>query len=201
MAELASRDVRVINYSMGLGPEIRDRAMERSGMEREVYYTGSAAFAQAALGHLLSKGYDFLLVCSAGNDPVDAVWASEYSYITAPEIRDRILVVGAAGIDEDGRLYQPAWSATGERVDLLAPGVEIYGLVPGGGDYMTGASMAAPHVAGVCASAWAIAPQLSGAELKSLVLRTADIPVADGEADLVNMYGAMAAAEQSGNRS
>lgn len=66
---------------------------------------------------------------------------------------------------------------------------------------MTGASMAAPHAAGVCASVWAVAPGLSGAELKSLVLRTADIPVADGQADLVNMYAAMAAAEQNGNRS
>ncbi len=201
IAELAAEDVRVVNYSMGIDPEIRDKAIERGGMEREVYYVSGAAFAQAALRHLLLKGYDFLLVCSAGNDPVDAVWASEYCYITEPEIRDRILVVGAAGMDEDGRLYQPSWSARGERVDLLAPAVDIYSLVPGGGDYMTGASMAAPHVTGVCASVWAIAPGLSGAELKRLVLRTADIPVADGEANLVNMYAAMAAAEQNGNRS
>ena len=200
IAELAAQDVRVVNYSMGLSPEIRDEAMARPGMEREVYYTAGAAFSQTALRHLLLKGYDFLLVCSAGNDPVDALWASEYSYITAPEVRDRILVVGAAALDGDGSLYQPSWSAHGERVDLLAPGEEIYSLVPGGGGFMTGASMAAPHVAGVCASVWAIAPELSGAELKSLVLRTADIPVAGGAANLVNMYAAMAAAENQGKR-
>lgn len=200
IAELAAQDVRVINYSMGTSPRIRDEAMERSGMEREVYYNNGAAFAQTALRHLLAKGHDFVLVCSAGNDPVDAIWASEYTYITEAEIRDRILVVGAAAIDGDGGFYQPAWSAYGDRVDVLAPGVDIYSVVPGGGAYMTGASMAAPHVSGICASVWAISPGLSGAEVKRIVLRTAEIPVSGGDADLVNMYAAMALAEKNGNR-
>ena len=196
IADLAAQGVRVINYSMGIDEAIRDKAIAESGVEREIYYSNAAALAQAALEHLLRKNYDFVLVCAAGNEPLDAVWASEYSYITEPTIRDRILVVGAAGIDGSGNYYQPAWCARGERIDLLAPGVEIYSTVPGGGAVMSGSSMAVPHVAGVCASVWAIAPQLSGAEVKRLVVWSADTPVRDGEANLVNMYAAMAAAEK-----
>ena len=195
IAELAAQDVRVVNYSMGLVPDIRDEAIESNGMEREIYYRYASEFSQEALRHLLRKGYDFVLVCSAGNDPVGAEWASEYAYITDPEIRGRILVVGAAGIDRGGAYYQAYWSAKGPRVDVLAPGVDIFSTVPGGGAYMSGTSMAAPHVTGVCASVWAIAPELSGAQVKSIVVRTADIPVPGGDAKMVNMYAAMAAAE------
>ena len=198
IAELAAQDVRVVNYSMGLVPSVRDEAMEHNGMEREIYYRYASEFAQEALRHLLRKGYDFVLVCSAGNDPVGAEWASEYAYITDPEIQARIVVVGAAGINRSGVYYQASWSATGDRVDVLAPGVDIFSTVPGGGAYMSGTSMAAPHVTGVCASVWAIAPGLSGAEVKSIVVRTADIPVPGGDAKLVNMYAAMAAAEATG---
>ncbi len=199
IAELAAQDVRVVNYSMGLIPEIRDPAIQRNGMERDVYYRYASAFSQTAMKHLLSKGYDFVLVCAAGNDPVEAEWASEYAYITDPEIRDRILVVGAAGINSGGVYYQASWSGLGERVDVLAPGVEILSTYPGGGcAYMSGTSMAAPHVTGICASVWALNPRLSGAEVKSLVIRTADIPVPGGDANMVNMYAAMAAAEAAG---
>ncbi len=195
MAELAAQDVRVFNYSMGFVPTLRDEAMAHNGMEREIYYHYSANFAQAALEHLVRKGYDFVLVCSAGNDPVSALWCSEFTYIEAPEIRDRILVVGAVGLRNDGSYYQAPWSARGERVDVLAPGVDVYSTIPGGGAYYSGTSMAAPHVTGVCASVWAIAPELSGADVKRIVVSTANTVVPGGDAKMINMYAAMAAAE------
>jgi subtilisin family serine protease len=61
---------------------------------------------------------------------------------------------------------------------------------------MNGTSMAAPHVSGVCASVWAIAPDLTGAEVKQIVVQTADIPVPGGSAGLVDMEAAMAAASR-----
>ncbi len=194
IAELAAQDVRVINYSMGLIPEIRDEAIARNGMERDIYYRFAAAFSQTAIKHLLQKGYDFLLVCAAGNDPVDASWASEYAYITDPTVREHILVVGAAGINRDGSYYQTSWSGLGSRVDVLGPGVDIFSTFPGGGAYMSGTSMATPHVTGVCASVWALNPSLSGAQVKRIVIQTADIPVPGGDANMVNMEAAMAAA-------
>ena len=196
MAELAAQDVRVINYSMGLIDEYRDAAIERNGVERDIYYHYAAAFSQTAMKHLLRKGYDFVLVCAAGNDPVEAVWASEYAYITDPEIRDRIIVVGAAQVDGDGRYSLAYFSARGSRMDVVAPGVDIYSTMPGGGGgYMSGTSMATPHVTGVTASVWAMAPELSGAEVKRIVVRTANIPVSGSSVGMINMEAAMEAAE------
>ena len=194
-AELAAQDVRVINYSMGLIPEIQKAAMDRNGVERDIYYHYASAFSQTAMKHLIQKGYDFVLVCAAGNDPVDAVWASEYAYITDPMIRSRIIVVGAAGINRDGSYYQTDWSGLGERVDVLGPGVEILSTYPDlRCGYMSGTSMATPHVTGVCASVWALNPSLSGADVKRIVVETANIPVPGGDANMVNMEAAMEAA-------
>jgi hypothetical protein len=196
MAEMAAQDVRVINYSMGLINEYRDKAIEQNGMERDIYYHYASAFAQTAMKHLLRKGYDFVLVCAAGNDPVDAVWASEYAYITDPEIRDRIIVVGAAQLDGSGQYSLAYFSARGSRMDVVGPGVDIYSTMAGGGaDYMSGTSMATPHVTGVAASVWAIAPDLSGADVKRIVVNTANIPVAGCSVGMINMEAAMAAAE------
>ena len=196
MAELAAQDVRVINYSMGLIDEYRDAAIERNGVERDIYYHYAAAFSQTAMKHLLRKGYDFVLVCAAGNDPLDAVWASEYAYITDPQIRDRIIVVGAAQVDRDGQYSLAYFSARGDRMDVVAPGVDIYSTMPGGGGgYMSGTSMATPHVTGVTASVWAMAPGLSGAEVKRIVVSTANIPVKGSSVGMINMEAAMEAAE------
>lgn len=196
IAELAAQDVRVINYSMGYIPEIRDPAIAGDGVERDIYYQSDADFSEAALRHLLAKGYDFVLVCAAGNDPVDALWGSEFTYIDDPDIKARIVVVGAAGILRDGSYYQVEWSAVGRRVDLLAPGIDIFSLCAGGGGvYMSGTSMAAPHVTGVCASVWAINPSLSGADVKRIVVETADIPVRGSSAMMLDMEAAMAAAK------
>ena len=198
IAELAAQDVHVINYSMGLIPEIRDQAMARNGMERDIYYHYASLFSQTAMEHLLDKGYDFVLVCAAGNDPVEAQWASEYAYITEPAVRDRILVVGAAGINRDGSYFQTDWSGLGGRVDVLGPGLDILSTYPDNRlGYMSGTSMATPHVTGVCASVWALNPGLTGAQVKQIVLQTANIPVPGGDANMVNMEAAMEAAERA----
>ena len=60
---------------------------------------------------------------------------------------------------------------------------------------MSGTSMATPHVTGVTASVWAIAPNLSGAEVKRIVVSTATTPVSGTDVGMINMEAAMAAAE------
>ena len=194
IAELAAQDVRVINYSMGYVDEVLSQAMDTDGMERDVYYRSASAFSETALQRLLDKGYDFVLVCAAGNMPLDARWTSVFTFIEAPQIRDRILAVGAAGLNHRGNYYAAEFSAVGSRVDVMAPGVDICSTVPDGGyAYWSGTSMAAPHVSGVCASVWAQAPQLSGAELVRLIKQTANTPVLGSQVGMVNMEAAMAA--------
>ena len=64
-------------------------------------------------------------------------------------------------------------------VDLGAPGTRIASTyIDGGYVYMSGTSMAAPHVAGVAGLIWSIAPHLSIAEVKQIMMDTGD-PLSD----------------------
>jgi subtilisin family serine protease len=60
-------------------------------------------------------------------------------------------------------------------VDLAAPGVSIYSTIPGNGYAIySGTSMATPHVAGVAALAWSVAPNASVADIRNAILQGAD---------------------------
>lgn len=112
--------------------------------------------------------------------------------ITDPEIKDTIIVVGAAqnagdhskkGCSHTG-YEETAYSNRGSRVDVLAPGGEkvidgisdasIYSTVPYGNGYgaMTGTSMACPHVAGVAAMIFGIDPTFTAKEVKDIIINT-----------------------------
>ena len=112
--------------------------------------------------------------------------------ITDPEIKDMIIVVGAAQnagghskMECDHTGYEvAAYSNRGSRVDVLAPGGDgesdssdswIYSTVPIGDGYMgaDGTSMAAPHVAGVAAMILGIDPTFTAKEVKDIIKSTA----------------------------
>lgn len=123
----------------------------------------------------------------------DARW-DIYSGIDEPEIKDSIIVVGAAavsgthsyfGCKHNG--YQVAsYSNRGSRVDVLAPGgsdsdnvfpdAKIYSTVADGAvgyGYKVGTSMATPHVAGVAAMIFGIDPTFTAKEVKDIIKSTA----------------------------
>lgn len=100
-------------------------------------------------------------------------------FITAipnQEIKKRILVVGAAENLGNGKYKVADFSNCGYRVDVLAPGVDIYSTVEknkyeGGWD---GTSMAAPHVAGIAAMCFSVNKKLSGAQVADIIRNTAE---------------------------
>lgn len=63
-------------------------------------------------------------------------------------------------------------SCVGDRVDIMAPGEEIYTTQKGNGylGQQQGTSLAAPHVSGVAALAYSVNPSLSGIQVKKLIV-------------------------------
>lgn len=113
-----------------------------------------------------------LVVVAAGNDGTDV---SGYS----PANCRGVLVVGASGATGGAAQY----ANYGEAVTLSAPGSAIASLAntgvrgvdPSGWTVLTrsGTSMAAPHVSAVAALLWSRAPQLSAAQVRSILVQTA----------------------------
>jgi len=90
--------------------------------------------------------------------------------ITKQDILDRIIIVGNAKRNTDGNYQQSVTSNGGIRVDICAPGTNIYSCVPGGYNSFSGTSMAAPMVTGVAGLVWSVNLNLTGPEVKDIVV-------------------------------
>ena len=146
LAYLIFSDCRVINYSMG---DSNDEKINGK-LESEIL----ADFLRVFIG----EGYDFLIVQAAGNNRFDANNCGSFMAITDESIRERVLVVGAVGLnswnstDLENLSWMPEWllnmicevgervhfgyhycefSNYGERVEICAPGERIYSTLPG----------------------------------------------------------------------
>lgn len=103
--------------------------------------------------------------------------------IDSKTVKDRIIVVGAVGINSSASTNKETkysytyYSNIGDRVDIVAPGgiagCEIYSCLPGN-QYagMFGTSMATPHVTGVAGLVFASNPKLTGPEVKEILTST-----------------------------
>ncbi len=147
------------------------------------------------LNKLLNKGYDFLIVNSAGNKSTDASTNSYFSYINEnSSVGKRIIVVGAvvhqsenngttngpvSKTDVDGNLtlecIYRSNSNYGSRVNIVAPGAGILSTGLGAEEYDTfdHTSSAAPQVAGVAGMLYSINPNLKGSQVKEMIISSA----------------------------
>jgi len=114
------------------------------------------------------NGNGCIVVFSSGNHAPTMDYPADY--------RPEILTVGS--ISSFGQ--RDSISAYGNLLDVVAPGVDIYSSscivgwdVTDTYEYMSGTSMAAPHVAGVAALMLSVNPNLTGQQVRNIIESTA----------------------------
>lgn len=150
LMELVTDKCRIINISMGADTGKWSAADSDFNKSLDEFIT-----------KLVKHGYDFLIVKSAGNNGTELTNNDYFSGCT--QNRDRILVVGA--MDRNGALAN--YSNRGSRVDLVAPGSDIYSTwLRNSYQYENGTSMAAAFVSGVAAMCYSVNPNLTASQVK-----------------------------------
>lgn len=186
LARLITANCKVINVSMG-NKEPDFKSTEAGGRLYGNF-----------LKKLLDNGYDFVVVQAAGNDSTYTGGNGGFVGVTQPDVKDRIIIVGSAGNNgshKDGFLgmfgdrvfdgyHYSDISNFGERVDVVAPGENIYSTVPDNGyGNKSGTSMATPHVTGIAAMCFSVNPSLTGKQVKEIIKNTATTTVYDNNKD------------------
>lgn len=196
LAKLITSNCKVINVSMSLKIPNESDSREAGLVYGEF------------LRKLLDKNYDFVIVQAAGNSSDIAYNTGIFAGIEIESVKNHIIIVGAIGTNgshKDGLFgwfgdrvfdgyYYADFSNYGNRVDIVAPGVNIYSTVPdnkyenqhsfgflgiGGKGTWDGTSMAAPHVSGIVAMCYAINPSLNGSQIKNIIINSSEVSVTD----------------------
>jgi len=122
----------------------------------------------------LYNDYGILSVAAAGNSGGTA-----YSY---PASYDAVISVGA--VDQNNAVA--SFSRTNDKVELTAPGVNIYSTFKNTYANMSGTSMATPHVTAAAALVWSANPSWTNAQIRQALTGSAlDL----GTAGRDNAYG------------
>ncbi|WP_052339833.1 S8 family serine peptidase [Gorillibacterium massiliense] len=102
-----------------------------------------------------------LLVAAAGNEGGPVKYPAAYS---------TVLSVGGATADNERSVA----SNYGDELDVLAPWSVFTTARQGGYQFSGGTSLAAPQVAAVCAMVWALHPELTPAQIRDIIRRSAE---------------------------
>lgn len=124
--------------------------------------------AQLAAAVDYAQSRDVVVVASAANGAKDG------DPVTYPAAYPSVIAVGA--VDQAGK--HADFSQTGSFVSLVAPGVAVVGLGPGGPGHWQGqgTSYSAPFVAGAAALVRAYRPSLTAEQVKHRLIATASRP-------------------------
>ncbi len=146
--------MRAVDYATKMGAKILSNSWSGGGFSQ---------FLQEAIVRANQAGVLFVAAASNYGDDNDINPTYPGSY-PVPN------VVSVAALDNRGRLAE--FSNYGKKtVHLAAPGKDVFSTWKGGGyQYLSGTSMATPHVSGVAALLWGREPTLGHLDVKARVL-------------------------------
>lgn len=155
--------IEAINYAVNKGVKISNNSWGGGGYSQALY---DAIKNGDATGHLF--------VAAAGNGGADGVGDDNDTTVSYPANYNLPNIISVAATNNRDILASFSnFGAT--NVDLAAPGVDIVSTYPEGGyGYMSGTSMAAPHVTGVAALLKSQNPALDDAQMRSRILGAVD---------------------------
>jgi len=132
-----------------------------------------------AVNYAYGKGV--ILVAAAGNAAKNIDVSPSY-----PASYTNVIAVSATKSPDT---FDASYSNYGNKIEVSAPGTSIYSSVPTDSyAYMTGTSMACPHVAGLAALIWSYKPQMTNGEVRNALHTAVDDKGAVGK-DIYYGYG------------
>ena len=168
MCSLVLSGSKVINYSVGA-------QTSSTGFDIDEY---AVNYMDSIFKQLEDDGYDFVFVKAAGNAGMSAESDMFVTYLKAGECSSKhTIVVGsiqnsvtAQGMSGELCYNLSGFSNYGALVDIAAPGSSIYSTYSFDEyGYMSGTSMAAPHVTGVIALVYDVNPNLTSEQVIDIV--------------------------------
>lgn len=133
----------------------------------------SSKILKDAVDYAISKGC--FIVAAAGNEG----YREGINNVGYPGKYPEVITIASMGKTD----LPSRFSSAGEQVDLAAPGEEVYSTHKNGSyAYLSGTSMATPHVAGLCALILSIYPEIkSQAQLEAFLAENAKDIYSPGE--------------------
>ncbi|MFT0714014.1 S8 family peptidase [Flagellimonas lutimaris] len=158
-----------IRYAVDNGASIINCSFGKS-------FSPKAEWVYDAIKYAASK--DVLIVHAAGNDGEDLEDPKNRNYPNDDmdedrEFVDNMITVGALSSSYGSEMVASFSNYGKQRVDVFAPGAEIYSTMPNGEyEFQGGTSMAAPAVAGVAALIRSFHPDLSASQVKNIIMQS-----------------------------
>ncbi len=153
-----------IRYATDNGAEIINMSFGKK-------YSPEKKWVDEAVKYAQSKGV--LLVAAAGNDNSDMDTDPQYPNDTYADgsVAENWISVGAMSWKPDADAVATFSNYGKKNVDVFAPGVDINSTVPGSKyEEKSGTSMASPATAGVAALLKSYFPNLTAAQIKTIIL-------------------------------